>query len=476
MITTELLTEQNDITALLPKCVKLAEKENATLPFQYMHMPFAWWETFHADQGELFWQERGKNFLGVQSRLEHFYLLIARNGKELCGVVPLVQYALKIQASQDEIHIVTLAGDYVLHPFQDFLVAQAERLEIVTSMFNELAGMVEKKGMVFWAGCIPEESPNLQEYRQACSALQEYNIKSLEALTYQRGGVWPWTLHGIAATLKKISGKCEKAGKNIKGLAELAAKFAGCSPQSLLFPRTRATLLQEVEDIVPLLQHCKELSALSTKLESFLKNTPMLYPYIELPDDREEYLSSLSYSTRRYFRRYMKKYFEAGGSFETVLPDQITDNDIEDYIRLHLLRWGEGSAAICGNAAEYHRKISKAMARQGLFSLFFAIYQGKRIAVHSCFDTGTRREGYITGVDPEFDALRAGRLLYIETIYDAIDKGFNRYELGVIGFDYKMSFVKKTAVAHNFFLYKDYNGSFFDEIFIDFECMEQVSA
>ena len=172
----------------------------------------------------------------------------------------------------------------------------------------------------------------------------------------------------------------------------------------------------------------------------------------------------------------MKKFLEGGGSFETVPSAEITDEDIEDYIRLHLLRWGNGSAAICGEAADYHRKISRAMAQQGMFLLFFARYQGKRVAVHSCFDIGSRREGYLTGLDPEFDELRAGRLLYIQTIYDAIDKGFNRYELGAVGFGYKMSFVKKTAVAHNFFLYGSGRNTRLDQIFTGFECMEQVSA
>jgi hypothetical protein len=337
----------------------------------------------------------------------------------------------------------------------------------------EIIELLKKEKAVFWAGCLPEDSPNLDAYRQACSSL---SMEYMEAISYQRGGVWPWTLYGISTTLKKINAKCEKSGERVEGLAGLTEKFAECRPQSLLFPRTRSNLCQEIEELLPRLKPIESVSELAEKLESFLNNTPMLYPYIELPGDREEYLSSLSYSTRRYFRRYMKKYFEAGGSFETVLADEITDQDIEDYIRLHLLRWGESSAAICGNAADYHRSICKNMADQGLFLLFFAKYQGRRIAVHSCFDINTRREGYITGVDPEFDDLRAGRLLYIETIYDAIDKGFSRYELGAVGFDYKMSFVKKTAVAHNFFLYPADKSSLLDQIFTGFECMEQITA
>ena len=476
MITTELFTEQEDIKRIVPECIQLARAENAALPFQYMYMPLTWWEMFHSAQNALFWQKRGKNFLGVQSRLEKFFLLIARDSAELCGVVPLVQYALKIPGTQDELPIISLAGDYVLHPFQDFLICHKERQQVITAMLEQIADLVKKEISVFWAGYLPEDSPNLNAIGKACTSLQKQSIKSLEAISSQRGGVWPWTIKGIAEILKKISTECEKSKEYIGGLSKLTAKIDQCSPQSLLFPRTRISLLQEVQAFLPRLQHRGDLSDLTGKLESFLKNSPMLYPYIELPDDREEYLASLSSSTRRYFRRYIKKYLEAGGSFETVLPYDIIDRDIEDYIRLHLLRWGSESAAICGEAAGYHRKISRNMADQGMFLLFFARYKGKRIAVHSCFDIGTRREGYITGVDPEFDELRAGRLLYIETIYDAIDKGFNRYELGAVGFDYKMSFVKKTAVAHNFFLYPSGRDAMIDQVFTGFEYMEQLSA
>jgi len=474
MITTELLTDHNAIKKVVPECNELAETENAALPFQYIHMPIAWWETFSSAPDELFWKKRGKNFLGVQSRLVKFFLLLVRQGTKLCGVVPLVEYALKVPGSQNEMQLITLAGDYVLHPFQDFVIAQDQRQLIITAMFVEIAKLRKKEKAVFWAGCLPEDSPNLNAIRNAGSFLQGQDTEILEAISCQRGGVWPWTLYGISSTLKKISATYEKSGENIEGLAELTAKFAGCSSQALLFPRTRTNLLQEIEAVLPSIRESKNMSELAGELDSLLHNSPMLYPYIELPDDREAYLSTLSYSTRRYFRRYTRKYFAAGGSFEEVLPENITDIDIEDYIRLHLLRWGDDSAAICGQAADYHRKISRAMAEQGLFRLFFANYQGQRIAVHSCFDIGSRREGYITGVDPNFEELRAGRLLYIHTIYDAIDKGLTRYELGAVGFEYKMSFVKKTAAAHNFFLYPVGENARLDQIFTGFECMDPV--
>ncbi len=474
LITSQLLTEKDDINKVIPECVNLAKAWGAYLPFQYMHMPLVWWDTFNNADDSLFWQKRGKNFLGTQSRLEKFFLLIARDVDSLCGAIPLIEYALKTPSSRDEIRIIAFAGDYVLLPFQDFLIDPKKRQEVMTALLEHITTLLQNGTSAFWAGYLPEESRNLRALKDACAALKSKNMESLEAISCQRGGVWPWTIAGISATLKKMCTTCDKSEEKIDGLEELAAKLVDCTPQSLLFPRTRNNLLQELNALITRIRNHECLSGFVEKLDAFLSNTPVLYPYIELPSDREAYLATLSHSTRRYFRRYMKRFLEAGGSFETIPPEAIGEADIEDYIRLHLLRWGDGSAAICGRSADYHRGISKKMANEGLFSLFFAGYQGKRIAVHSCFDIGGRREGYLTGRDPEFTELRAGRLLYLQTIYDAIDNGFSRYELGAVGFGYKMSFVKKTAVADNVFLYPVGDKPDLDQMFAGFECMEPL--
>ena len=64
--------------------------------------------------------------------------------------------------------------------------------------------------------------------------------------------------------------------------------------------------------------------------------------------------------------------------------------------------------------------------------------------------------------------------MYLQTIFDAIDNGFERYELGAVGFDYKMSFVQKSAVSHNFFIYSEDQKADVNQYFLGFECMEQV--
>ncbi len=138
--------------------------------------------------------------------------------------------------------------------------------------------------------------------------------------------------------------------------------------------------MSELKKLLSEIKFVKKLAVYVVKLENLLKDSPILYPYITLPNKQEDYFASLSYATRRYFRRYMKKYLEIGGDFAILPPDNITKQDIDAYIGLHLLRWGDGSAAICGKSVEYHRKISQAMMEQDLLILFFAVFEGERIA------------------------------------------------------------------------------------------------
>ena len=474
MITTELFIEEHQINYIIPECINLAKSVHAALPFQYMHMPLAWWNTFRCNQQELFYQKRGKNFLGIQSRLEKFFLIIAKDEGELCGFVPLTLLLVKTQAVQNEIKIITLSGDYVLHSVQDFVIRNAGRQQVVKVLLGRIYDLMHEYGSIFWAGYLPEDSPNLNAIRQACYELREKQIDVLEAISYQRGGVWPWTLNGIITTLEKMSSICAKKGEMVEGLKELTAKIAKCTPSSLLFPRTRETITEEIQDLLMRVKHNKDLLKLSQKLESFLENSPMLYPFIELPPERDIYFASLGRSTRKKMRAYTRKFFKSGGNFEIIQPHEVTDKDIKDYINLHLSRWGNSSASVCGDSFNYHMKISKQMAREGIFKLFFATYHGERIASNSCFDIGSRRESYLTGRDPKYQTYRVGNLLTLQTILDAIDRGFSHYGLGAVGFDHKMSFAKKAAVAHNFFFYPVNAMPDLDKIFCGFECMTPV--
>jgi len=77
----------------------------------------------------------------------------------------------------------------------------------------------------------------------------------------------------------------------------------------------------------------------------------------------------------------------------------------------------------------------------------------------------------LPGRNPKYDNTRAGSLLVMETILDAIDHGFTVYDLGVVGFSYKMDFTKTYSISHNFFLSSDGNQPDLKKIFLGYEYM-----
>ena len=474
MLKTRILTDRNEIDEVMPRCIELARKTAAVLPFHYMHLPFLWWDNFHSSNGSFFGEKRGKNFLGAQSRLDAIHLFISEENGEICGATPFVTFCVKIRGRQENLRILSFAGDYVAIPYQDFLVLPSKRAPVLSSILEKLMELFSNGHDLLFIGYVPENSLNLALIRNVISSIQNSEIHSIESVLSRKGGVWPWTLAPHVDSLIKL---CDKTGRNEEAhrdLQALVAKLSDCKPQNLLFPRTRNRFESAIQSALEKIIDEEAAAADIRRITALLNPVPILYPLIILPGDRESFFSTLSKGTRRYFRRYKKRFLNAGGSFEKITPDAMRDSDVDDYIHLHVLRWGKESAAICDTSAGFHKYISMSMAKEGLFTLFFARYQGKRIAAHSAFDIHPRREGYLTGRDPEYSELRAGRLLYQETIYDAIDNGFDIYDLGAVDFDYKMSFTEKFTTARNFFI--SHKPDVFDlsKLFLGYECMEQI--
>jgi len=475
MLKTHIITDRKEIEKIIPQCIELSRKADACLPFNYMHIPLLWWDHFNSNDGTAFWKKRGRNFLGTQSSLEKIYLLVTEDNNTIIGFAPFVTYNIKMPGSGSDLRILSFAGDYVLIPYQDFLVLPSMRNQVLSSVLKKLVELLEDDHDLLFLGYLPESSLNIPIIRDIVLSFQKQGIYSHERTTSRRGGVWPWTIVPLAAAFKKISNKTEMIQPVMyEELQRISEKLNSCTPQNLLFPGTRNAFESDILSVLEKIRNENHFAVDVNVINSLLCHDPILYPHINLPNDRKSYLMSLSKGTRRYFRRYKKRFAETGGSFEKIPADDITNRDVDDYIRLHLLIWGEESEAICGASADFHKNISLSMAKEGHFTLFFARYKGQRIAVHSCFDIYPRREGYLTGRDPKHEDLRAGRLLYLETIYDAIDNGFSIYELGVVGFAYKMSFTKTYSISRNFFLYNSEEKPDLNKIFTGYECMEPV--
>ena len=471
MIEVQIIEKQNELEKIIPCCKNAAKAVKSSLLFEYMDIMYLWWETFKHSPETTFGARRGRNFLGLKSTLDKFYLVIAKQEGRVIGAVPLSAFSVTLQRDIC-LKIITLSPDFVFMPKQVFFFDPSlDHEKIISTLFEKICSLVVDYDLFFLC-YIPSDSHQLILIRKILNAYRSKGYVYEERITGRRGGMHPWTVDIIKKNLSNIIATAgEKQLRHID-LCELEAVLNAINPQQLLFPATRKKLETVLKRNLNGLENldADQKKSFNIIVEN-LAHAPIKYPYIPLPSTREEYMQQLSGSTRRYFRRYGRRFVEQGGSFEKISAFAINPRDIEDYIRLHMLRFGKDSSASGGTASYFHSALCNLLAREDRLTLFFATIGGKRIAAHSCIDISKRREGYFTGRDPEYEVLRAGRLLYMETILDAIDNGCSVYDCGYGGDNYKESFSKTFVITHNFFVTTDGKISDIEKLFPGFECM-----
>lgn len=452
MIKSRILTDRNEIERVIPACVDLAAESGAVLPFNYMYFPFLWWDHFNNLDNTPFSETRGENFLGLQSSLRTFFLIIAEDNGKIVGATPLGEFSVKVSGCIRNLRALSFAGDHQLMPYQDFLVLPSMREDILVSMFGKMLEMLKDHYDFLVLSCIPDNSLNLQFIQKIVSQSARQGVRGQEKITTQRGGVWPWTIKPLVFYSRKLLEKNRKDSSSLLDLTNFIKKLES-KKLSLFFPATRKSLKTEITDILNRIDDEHNLFNEKDEIKKLLSHRPIIYPHVVLPPDHETYFMSLTRKNRQDFRRYKRKFEKHGGYFEKISAKEISDKDINDYISLHLLRWGQGSASIKSSySIKFHTEFCKTLSAHGHFTLFFANYNGKRIATNSCIDIFPRRESYIIGRDPNYGKLRAGSLLMMEGILDAIDNGFSTYELGGGGGSDKMKATKKYSTSRSYLL------------------------
>ncbi len=447
MVKISILGNLQQIRDNIPRCCKLAQQAESFIPFHQFDLSLIWWENFHSKNGFDFGSKRGRNFIGSQSAVQDLILIIAEKDRNLVGAVPLVLVRSKISGDKTPINILTFPGDSVLVPYQDFLTYPGDREQVINMLFTAAVEFSRAKDALLFLPYIPENSPHIDSLKNQLDMYGEKGYEGAFLKNRRRGGVHPWTLQSLAFHAEKLA---EKVNNTV--LDELTQDLRNTTTAVLFFPKTRQALQNRIQDIITTFSDNDLVTEDISHIRQLLAPADIIYPFLKLPASKEDYLASLSKGTRRYFRRYKKQFVEQGGSFEKLKGEQIREKDVQDYLDLHFQRWHEESAALNDVTRPFHFESSLKMAGSNQFTLFFAKYNGERIAAHSCFDIGKRREGYFTGRDPAKEELRAGRLLYMETILDAIEEGFMEYNFGYGGDSYKLSFTDTVGKTVHFIL------------------------
>ena len=141
----------------------------------------------------------------------------------------------------------------------------------------------------------------------------------------------------------------------------------------------------------------------------------------------DDYLSTRSRNLREKVRRSSRKLERAHEVSYRLASPSTLDQDFDQLIRLHRLRWGPDSGFGQDDSSAFHREVAAALLAKGLLRLWLMELDGEPAAAWY----GFRYEGteffYQGGRDPRFDSLSVGFLMLTWTIKAAFDDGLDRY-------------------------------------------------
>ncbi len=189
---------------------------------------------------------------------------------------------------------------------------------------------------------------------------------------------------------------------------------------------------------------------LDSRLDGFLKmfsgrkfyvleNNSKVCPYINLPNNWEKYLKDfLGPKTRENIKKYTRKIENIPNYRITKTNEENLDNQIETLLMLHQNRWGTQSE----DKLRHYRSIFRSHYQN--HSLWLNIlWEGKTpIVALAAFVEEVKKIlfFYTIGFDDRYAKLSPGKVIIGYSIRYAIENGFEIYDFGAGGEEYKYSF------------------------------------
>ncbi len=449
---TYVLSDYREIEKLITKSNKFADQVNSSLPFHRLRMPLLWWKHFSSEDDVDFGVKRGRNFYGSKSWLRKLSFIIVENNGVLYGIAPLFVTEVLIDREQPLLKLLSFSPDSGLFFYQDFLVLPERASEVISLLFNKIDRLIISEKLVFFIGHIPENSVNIHFYRDQIAQRCEKGWMGGETINCWRGGVYPWNIKKMSKVLNSIL-SCNNLPQDFKiKIIELTKYLQKQTAALMLFASTRGLLEKQILEIVQILEKQPDTELIAKEILGIMADKPIAYPYKKIPKDIDLFYASLTKSKRYYYKRYLKKYYKAGGIFEVIDPEDVTSSDIKDYLSLHVRRWEDESAAVNEKTISFHEESAFEMAKNDCFRLFFAKINNRRIAVLSCFDINGRREFYYSGRSMDNHKLRAGKLLVAYAVIDAIQRNMLIFDFGYGDDEYKFDFTDKVRNVISMFL------------------------
>ena len=190
-IETRIVSDVSEIQQCFSQCIQLANESKCNLPFQYFSMPNVWWDHFNNNDGTVFSEKRGFNFVGSQCWLQNYKLLIAAKGKTIVGAIPMVSYSVRMLGEKDLISVLTFPGDY-LTPYHDFIISPIDRNRNIRALLDSMINSLDDNTIIILP-FIPEKSPHVDGIKNYLGELSRNGFNCRTALIGRKGGVRTWT-------------------------------------------------------------------------------------------------------------------------------------------------------------------------------------------------------------------------------------------------------------------------------------------
>lgn len=471
MLISRCISDRMEMVGILTNLREMAQHSRCGIGFQYMDLPLMWFDHFNSLDGMTYEKRRGRYFLGAQSRLVKLHLLTVECQGRMVGAVPLASMESRIPGGSRPYQILTFPGDPVLVPYCDFLVREELTCDVVDSLFREIDLLLREHDILF-LGCIPHDSPNIKHIERKCRDLCTEGREGYSAHMGRRGGLFSWNIGSLKNAGESILLKCTKGGLPLNGIATLERLLEAVNSGGSLFAGTRRRMEGEIEQFVSANSSVVEVQPEITQISSLLRSDPIEYRFIALPGSTADYWQSLSRKSRRDFNYDRNKFKTNGGVVERIESRVVQESHIERCLALHQMRWGAESAMLMGESKTFVHAFFMKCADQGKLTLYFANVDNTSIASLACIDYSARREAVISGRDMRYGHLSAGVLLFLESIYDAIELGFVIYDFGGVAFEYKKKFAPSHRFLNSFVLFQEgIRYSSIDHLFMGFECL-----
>lgn len=162
----------------------------------------------------------------------------------------------------------------------------------------------------------------------------------------------------------------------------------------------------------------------------FIEKKEEVTPFIDLPDNWENYLRNLDRKKRHEIKRKMRKIEREIEGFKTYFlktPEEISAN-LETFFELHRKSDPSKKKLMTPAMEEFFHDILLRFSENGWAYLYFAEGNNKKLASLISFVYNDELLLYNSGFDPEYRSLAPGFVLAANTIKEAIDMKLKRYD------------------------------------------------